>query len=107
MTVGGVGAQADVARHQEAGEVLAQQTDGLDSRGVLGVGCGAPLILAAGEGQRGVSITRSLREARWPAIRAGQPTPSSPPPPLDQEACSHFVQGTRLAHSELQPCFAS
>lgn len=63
VTVGGVGAQADIAGHQEAREVLAQQTDRLDSWGVLRVGCRAPLILVAEEGQSGVSVTRSLWEA--------------------------------------------
>ena len=75
MTVGGVGAQADIAGHQEAREVLAQQTDRLDSWGVLRVGCRAPLILVAEEGQSGVSVTRSLWEAWWPASRA-HPWPS-------------------------------
>ena len=49
MTVGGVGAQAYITGHQEAGEGLAQQTDRLHSRGVLGVSCRAPLILVAGK----------------------------------------------------------
>lgn len=51
----GVGAQADIAGHQEAGEGLAQQADGFDRRRVLRVGCRTPLILVAGEGQRGTS----------------------------------------------------
>lgn len=50
VTVGGVGAQADIAGHQEAREVLAQQTDRLDSWGVLRVGCRAPLILGNSAG---------------------------------------------------------
>lgn len=57
MTMGGVGAQADIAGHQEAGEGLAQQTDCPDSWGVVGIGCRAPLILVAGEGQSSVSVT--------------------------------------------------
>lgn len=35
VTVGSVGAQADITGHQEAGEGLAQQTGRLDSWGVL------------------------------------------------------------------------
>lgn len=57
MTMGGVGAQADITGHQEAGEGLAQQTDCPDSWGVVGIGCRAPLILVAGEGQSSVSVT--------------------------------------------------
>lgn len=49
--MGGVGAQADITGHQEAGEGLAQQTDRLNGWGVLGVSCRAPLILVAGLGQ--------------------------------------------------------
>lgn len=57
VTMGGVGAQADITGHQEAGEGLAQQTDCPDSWGVVGIGCRAPLILVAREGQSSVSVT--------------------------------------------------
>lgn len=56
VTMGGVRAQADVAGHQQAGEGLAQQTNCLDSRGVLSVRCRAPLILVPGKGQSRVSV---------------------------------------------------
>lgn len=86
VTVGGVGAQAHVACHQEAGEVLAQQTDGFDSRGVLGVCRGAPLILGTGEGQSG----RTKSQEAF-GRHSGQPPGHSPGPllyhqPLDEEA---------------------
>lgn len=57
VTMGGVGAQADITGHQEAGEGLAQQTDCPDSWGVVGISCRAPLILVAEEGQSNVPVT--------------------------------------------------
>lgn len=45
VPVRGIGAQADVTGHQQAGEGLAQQPNGLDSWGVLGIGCRATLVL--------------------------------------------------------------
>ena len=97
MTVGGVGAQAHVAGHQEAGEILAQQTDGLDSRGVLGVGCGAPLILAAGEGQRSVSAHEVLGRHGGLLSEQASPLPHHYHRPWTKrpgEDYSHFVQET-------------
>lgn len=52
VAMGGVGAQADVTGHQEAGEGLAQQTDRLNSWGVLRVGRRAPLVLGRGRTKR-------------------------------------------------------
>lgn len=73
VTMGGVRAQADVAGHQKAGERLAQQADGLDSRGVLGVGCRTPLILAVAGGHR----EHVLREA--PKNQDGQTSQGEAP----------------------------
>ena len=98
VTVGGVGAQAHVAGHQEAGEVLAQQTDGLDSRGVLGVCRRAPLILGTGEGQSGRTKSHEAF-----GRHSGQPPGHSPSPLLYHhdrpwtrrhgEDRSHFAEG--------------
>lgn len=98
VTVGGVGAQAHIARHQEAGEILAQQTDGFDSWGVLGVCRRASLILGTEEGQSG----RTKSQEAF-GRHGGQPPGHSPGSLLYHhdspwmrrhgEDCSHFAEG--------------
>lgn len=88
VTMGGVGAQADVAGHQEAGEGLSQQTDCLNSWGLLSVGCRAPLVL----GQRrnkAMCLSREAFGKTWrPATAECSPGPHfrSLSQPLDKEA---------------------
>lgn len=69
MTMGGVGAQADVTGHQQGREGLPQQTDSLNSWGVLRVSCRALFILEAGEGQGGIIYYRCFSEGVVVAIK--------------------------------------